>query len=439
MMDFKNIPKLSGVYLMRDVKGDIVYIGKAKNLNHRIKSYFLGTKDFRPITAMFFTIKEIDYIICNTEQEALFLEQKLIANLQPKYNIFWKDNKTYPFLEITYSDKFPKVNFYRKTEARNFNKKNKYFGPYPNSRNLKHLIRWATKFFHIRQCNFDSKNFTYKNDLEKKKYESCVYYQTKQCFAPCLNKISKKSYRVNIDNLILFLRGQWKKLIERLRKQMVIYAKKKDFEKAIILREIIRYVTNVQNRVVTRKIDEKSLVFNTISKISLLKKIQTKLCLKFLPVIIEAVDISTFAGTNSVGAVVRFVNGTPDKNSYRRYKIKTVFKQNDFGMLQEIVFRRYFRLLSEKKQMPQLLLIDGGKGQLNVVKEVVQKLGFLDKIDLIALSKSNNDEVHLLDTEQPVKLSNLEEDNLLRYIRDEAHRFAISYHKKLASKALFKD
>ncbi|MFQ3675876.1 MAG: GIY-YIG nuclease family protein [Endomicrobiia bacterium] len=439
MIDFKNIPKLPGVYLMRDVKGDIVYIGKAKNLNNRIKSYFLDAKDVRPITTMFFNIKEIDYVICNTEQDALFLEQKLITNLQPKYNIFWKDNKSYPFLEITYSDKFPKVNFYRNSKNQSFHKKNKYFGPYPSSRILGYLINWARKFFHIRQCNFDSNNFPYKDDLEKKKYESCVYYQTKQCFAPCLNKISKKNYRVNIDNLILFLRGQWKKLVEVLKKQMMIFSERKDFEKAIILREIIKYVTNIQNRMITRRIDEKSLVFHTISKIDVLKKLQSKFCLKFLPVIIEAVDISTFAGTNSVGSVVRFVNGEPDKNSYRRYKIKTIFGQNDFAMLQEVVFRRYFRLLSEKKQLPQLLLIDGGKGQLNVVRETIEKLGFLDKIDLVALSKSNEDEIHLLNIKHSVKLNNSEEDNLLRYVRDEAHRFAVSYHKKLASKTLFKD
>ncbi len=442
--NFNTIPNLPGVYIMRDAKNTIVYIGKAKNLNNRIKSYFYGEKGGnRIINIMFYNVKEIDYVVCGSEQEALLLEQKLIHAIKPLYNVSWKDDKSYPFLEITLEDNFPKINFIRKIISVSDNEKivkenknNRYFGPYPSAQKLKYFILWLSKFFRLRLCKYDSAKFPGRTKEEQFLYESCIYNQTNQCFAPCLNKISKKEYDKIIKNVVLFLRGKWKRLLSKLNKQMQEYSKNNDYEKAIVLRDIIKHFYSMRERFIVKETNEKKLINSTINIIEKLKGIKKKFDLKETPVIMDAVDVSNFSGDYAVGSVVRFVNGVPDKKSYRKFKIKTVFGQNDFNMMQEIVLRRYFRLMVEKQQLPHLLLIDGGRGHLNVVYKIIKKLNLSEKIDLLSIAKKN-DEIYCLDKNTPVKLDNSEQDNILRFLRDEAHRFAISYNRKIRKKNLF--
>ncbi|MCX7715992.1 MAG: GIY-YIG nuclease family protein [Endomicrobia bacterium] len=432
----KYIPELPGVYLMRDSSGKVVYIGKAKNLASRIKSYFVRNKDYRLISIMFHDIKNIEYIVCGSEKEALILEQKLIKKIQPKYNIIWRDDKSYLMIEIDLSDPFPRVNFVRyKNYLQNFKKiKNRiYFGPYPSSRQIKTVIKWITKFFKIRRCKYDSRQF-FKPELENK-FLSCIYYQTKQCIAPCIKK--DENYKEAVKNVILFLQGKKKKLITNLEQQMKVYSEKQEYEKAIMIRDTIKAISNIFSRCVIKRINEEDIVEVSMQKIDLLKKIKKKFSLKTLPVVIDAVDISTFQGVGSCGSVVRFINGEPDKSSYRRYKIKTLQENqmDDYTMMKEVVERRYRRLINEKGQLPNLLIIDGGKGQINVVADILKKYKIDNKIELLGIAK-NEDKVYTLHSYEPILLSTNAEDNLLRYIRDEAHRFAIKYNKVLIKKKL---
>lgn len=442
-LQLKNIPKLPGVYLMRDTTGRVVYVGKAKNLANRIKSYFVKNEDYRLISIMLYNIKNIDYIVCGSEKEALILEQKLIKKLQPQYNIIWRDDKSYLMIEIDTEDLFPRLNFIRYKEFLNKKEKTKlYFGPYPSAKQIKSVVKFISKFFKIRRCKHDSKLFL-KPEL-KNRFMSCIYYQTKQCVAPCVSASEKEkqkevieNYKKLIKNVVLFLQGKNKKLISQLEQQMLECSKRYDFEQAIILRDTIKAISNIFSKCIIKQINEEDIVEVAIEKIEVLKKIKEKFNLKTLPVIIEAVDISTFQGVGSCGSIVRFVNGEPDKSGYRRYKIKSVGEQqvDDYTMIKEVVERRYRRLLLEKKPLPNLLLIDGGKGQLNVVYKVLQEFKIEDKFDLLAIAK-RNDEIFTLYSQEGIKLGTSNEDNLLRYIRDEAHRFAIKYNKTLLRKRL---
>ncbi len=439
----RNIPKLPGLYLMRDTTKEIVYIGKAKNLYSRIKSYFIKNEDFRLIGIMFYNVSNIDYIVCASEKEALLLEQKLIKELQPKYNVIWKDDKSYLMLELDLSDPFPRLVFIRYKEYLNLSDKQKtkiYFGPYPSAKQIKSVVKFITKFFKIRRCKYDSKLFF--NPQLKDRFKACIYYQTKQCIAPCIyaykdNKEIINLYKQVIKNIILFLQGKNKKLIAKLEEQMKEYSEKLNFEQAMVLRDIIKYLSNIFSRCIIREINKEDVVSLTLHKIDILKKLKEKFNLKTIPNVIEAVDISTFQGTGSCGSIVRFVNAESDKSEYRRYKIKSLKENqiNDYLMMKEVIKRRYKRLLEEKKQLPNLLLVDGGKGQLSSVLEILKEYKIDDKIEVLALAKQE-DCVYSKNFDSPIKLGKNYEDNLLRYIRDEAHRFAIKYNKILLRKKL---
>lgn len=433
-----SIPKSPGVYLMRDTSGKIVYIGKAKNLASRIRSYFVKNEDYRLISIMFHDIRNIEYIVCGSEKEALILEQKLIKKLQPKYNIIWRDDKSYLMIEINLLDPFPRLNFIRYKEyLQQLKEKNKlYFGPYPSSRQIKSVTKWVTKFFKIRQCKYDS-NLFFKPEM-RSKFSSCIYYQSKQCVAPCINpeKVANE-YKQLIKNVILFLQGRNKSLVEQLEKQMMFYSEKQEYEKAMVIRDVIRSISNIFSKCIIKRIEEEDVVETTVEKVGLLRKIQEKFNLKSLPVIIEGIDISTFHGVGSCGSVVRFVNGEPDKSNYRRYKIKQLqeYEIDDYKMMKEVVERRYKRLLEEKKPLPNLLVIDGGKGQLNTALSVLKEYKLENKIDLISIAKGK-DEVFVVGKEGSILLTTEPEDNILKYVRDEAHRFAIKYNKLLLRKKL---
>lgn len=433
--ELKSIPKLPGIYLMRDSANNIVYIGKATNLYSRIKSYFTPSKSSRLVNIMFENIKNVDYIVCGSNREAMLLEQKLIKAIQPKYNILWRDDKSYPYIEITTSEPFPRINFVRSKSIKK-NPKNLYFGPYPNTRQMKSVVRWITKFFKLRLCKLDSTTFLTTKD--KTKFSSCIYYQTDQCLAPCMGKVTPEKYADAVKNVKLFLNGKYKHLLVILKKQLDECVKTQDYESAIIYRNVINYINNMFAKLIFREITEEDIIKETVATVDLLKKLKEKFSLTSIPVIIEAIDVSNLYGEKPTGAVVRFVNGKPDKSSYRRFSIKTLSegKIDDYSMIKEVFLRRYSRLINEKKVLPNLILIDGGKGQLNVAKECLTTLALEKKVDVISLAKQK-DEIYLMNKDQPVQLSTSPEDNLLRYIRDEAHRFAISYHKLLRKKQLF--
>jgi excinuclease ABC subunit C len=440
-----NIPKLPGVYFMRDNTGKIVYIGKAKNLASRIKSYFVKNVDFRLISTMLYNITNIEYIVCGSEKEALLLEQKFIKELQPQYNIIWRDDKSYLMLKIDLNEPFPRVSFIRYKEYISLKQKPKnvmFFGPYPSAKQIKSVLKFILKTFKIRRCKYNSTKFF--DPKYKKNFLSCIYYQTKQCVAPCIYasepgklKETKENYDNLIKNVILFLQGKNKKLVEQLEKEIEIYSKQLKFEQAIVLRDTLKYISNLFSKCIIKEVKEKDVVDYTLQKIDVLKKIKEKFNLRTLPVIIEAIDISTFYGSGSCGSVVRFVNGEPDKYNYRRYRIKSLTEQqvDDYTMMKEVVSRRYKRLLDEKKQLPNLVIIDGGRGQLNIALQVLKEFKIDDKIDLLSIAKQE-EIVYSTTLVQPIKLLGSQEDNFIKFIRDEAHRFAIKYNRTLMKKGL---
>ncbi|MCX7956409.1 MAG: GIY-YIG nuclease family protein [Endomicrobia bacterium] len=438
------IPKLPGVYIMRDSSAEILYIGKAKNLYNRIRAYFVENKDTRLIGLMLYNVKSIEYIVCRTEKESLVLEQRLIKDLQPRYNIIWRDDKSYFMLQVDTSDLFPKINFLRYKDYLKSKKNDKfikYFGPYPSSKQIRSIVKFVNKYFKLRRCKYDSQMFL--NAISIDRFLSCIYLQTKQCVAPCVVASDKSKlkeiideYKMLLRGAILFLEGKSKKLIEKLKQQIKAESKKLNFEQAIILRDTLKYISNMLTSCTILRINESDITKLTVGKLEVLKKLKEKFKLNSLPVIIDAIDISTFYGSGSCGSVVRFLNGLPDKSNYRRYKIKNINEGsvNDYSMMREVLFRRFKRLLDNNETLPNLLVIDGGFGHLNIAKDILKEFSIDDRIDIIAIAKKE-EKVYSLNNNVVYNLSD-EEDNLIKQIRDEAHRFAIKYNRLLFRKKM---
>ncbi len=408
---YKILPETPGVYLMRDYSGEILYIGKATNLKKRVSSYFTKSVLSPRITALISSIKTIDYIIAKSERDALLLENKLIKKLQPKYNIMWRDDKSYPYIKLTLNDEFPYLYLTRKKK----NDGARYFGPYHNVCEVKKLLRKLRFMFHIRPCS-------------RTKFKSkCFYFDLGQCPGPCIGKISSAKYKKNVKNVMLFLEGKYNLLKNILRKEMKTKSDKLDFEEAAKIRDIIFSIDRIFEKISFHEIAETDITehINLSRTLSQMKEI---LNLPAVPVTIEAFDVSNISGKEAVGSMVTFFQGKPNKTNYRRYKIKTVNFIDDYAMLKEIVQRRYIRLIHEQKKLPDLIIIDGGKGHLSSVKEILNKIGLKNQ-PIISIAKKE-ELIFTPDREQPIKLPN---DSpvlkFIQYIRDEAHRFAISYHR----------
>ena len=419
----KNIPHLPGVYLMRDISANIIYVGKAKDLKNRITSYFhsdTNSKSSSIITAM----RTINYILCSSEREALILERDLIKKIQPYFNAMWKDDKSYPYIKLTVNEDFPRLIMSRKVT----NDGALYFGPYPQITYIKKLILWLNKIFKIRPC----KLYFLENSLpELSKVKSCLYYHTNLCYGPCMGYITSEEYKKNLSELELFLKGKFKKLESVWQKQMKQASNNQEYEKAKDIRDRLFAIKSMAERVTVSQINIDELT-RYILKTDALLELKEKLKLKQLPNIMECFDISNTAGTNPVGSMVQFVNGKPNKSGYKRFKIQTVNQINDFAMIKEVVFRRYSSIIRKNEKFPDLIIIDGGKGQLAYAEQALNEIGIY--IPLISLAKQQ-EEIFIMGKSKPVNLpKNSLGLRLLQSIRDEAHRFAITYHKLLRAK-----
>ncbi|MBW6451456.1 MAG: excinuclease ABC subunit UvrC [DPANN group archaeon] len=542
LKDFlEELPTDPGVYLMKNEKNEIIYIGKAKNLKKRIKSYFIISKTQHiKVETMVSHIKYVDFIATNSEVEALILESELVKKYKPKYNILLKDDKGFPYIAITMNEQYPRILVTRRLTS----KKNLYFGPYTQS--IINTVTVLRQIFKIRNCNY--KNF-------KKNKRPCLSYDINNCEAPCQDKITQKEYLNNIDNLIMLLSGKDDFVIKTLEETMKKYSKSHEFEKAKVLRdriikikkllekqvivsdkthnqdvigvfgdnagtlinmifvrngaitgkrsymfssdklnyiqnesklisEFIKQYYNTHDRYIPKEIllpseiDDNELIAEWLSKktnnkinlkypkrgklkalieianknanlmyiqseeksirnIEILNKLKSILKMDKVPRTIEAFDISTLLGKDSVASCVRFKNGVPDKSNYRKFKIKTVEEQNDFAMMNEVIKRRYKRIIDENKKMPNLILIDGGKGQLKFAIDALKSIGIQNQ-PIISLAK-REEEIHIPWRSEPIKLEQKSEIlHLLMYIRDESHRFALSYHKTLRKKSFIK-
>ena len=396
----KNLPLTSGVYIMKSKVGEVLYVGKASSLKKRVSSYF--TRQVSLKTGLLVShIADIEYIECDSQEQALILEAALIKEKKPKYNISLRDDKSYPYVEIT-REEFPRISITRKR----INKKSTFLGPYPQANVVKSALNTLRKIFPYCTCRCFKKS-------------TCLFFHLKLCPGPCAGKISPHEYQENMRAIIKVFKGEREELIEYLRGKMQKLSKENKFEEAAELRDKLNALINLYQG--------RNLTHELIS----LKEI---LCLPRTPLYIEAMDISSLSGKEATGSVIVFKNAVPDKNSYRRYRIKWVSGIDDYACIAEVTQRRYARLYSEKRKMPDLLIVDGGLGHVQTAKIELDKLNL--KIPLIGIAK-RNEEIWFPEGKSPLVISKASPSlHLIQRIRDEAHRFARKYHLLLRKKKL---
>ena len=545
-LKIKSLPDKPGVYIFKNAKDKIIYIGKANSLRRRVSSYFTKNVKERKVDDIKRLTKKIETITTSTESEALVLENSLIKLYKPGLNIRLRDDKTYPFLYLTMKEEYPRIEIIRKRT----DKEGIYFGPFTDIKSLKIVLRKILSIFPIASCG---------KDITSIKFDRpCLYYQLKRCTAPCVSKISKKNYLENVEKLIKFFEGKYSQIIYELNKEMEIASEELDFEKAALIRDkiialekimqkqvvfsknqkaeydvigiavkennsIIQILSMREGRIVEHKhfnleipmksneseilgsfikmyysqnsyipkrilmpieIQDKLIINDWLKSISsnnsekeiittpinkeesnlinlakenadtklksliiaedlkqkrtekALSELKEVLKLTELPNRIEGYDISTIQGTNTVGSCVVFENGKAKKSSYRKFTIKTVLKQDDFASMKEVIKRRFSGQLAKKDPSPDLVLIDGGLGQVNIAKSALEELN--RKIPVIGLAKEN-EEIYFPGKNEPLRLDERSEGlKLLQRIRDEAHRFAVSFHKNKRSKDMLK-
>ncbi len=406
----KNLPNTPGVYKFLDSKGRVIYVGKAKNLKKRVSSYFRKGKahDAR-IEKMKSEIRDIALINAFSEAEALIYEAGLIKDLCPRFNVELKDDKSYPFLKLTVNEDFPRLFVTRKRVKDGA----RYYGPYVNATLLRDALSFMKKVFKLRSCKC----------LHKK---VCLEYHIGQCDGPCEGKVSRKEYARIVEQVKMFLEGKKADLIVDLEKDMFRASKKKDYEKALAVKNRIQALTSIQ------KMHDraKKPVFGE------LEELKNALGLSDIPLHIECFDISNTGGVLAVGSMVKFVAGQPKRSGYRKFKIREIKGVDDYSMIREVVRRRYARVIKEGSRLPDLILFDGGWGHLNVAREELVSMG-LDKINIASIAKEYN-HVYVQSRKMPVRFSPGSGVLLfIQRIRDEAHRFAITYHRKLRREEKF--
>jgi excinuclease ABC subunit C len=420
----REFPQTPGVYLMKDAAGRVIYVGKASNLRSRAGSYFSKQAAEEQRTA--YWIREIcdaDFIECDSEVDALLVESRLIKDTQPKYNKDLKDDKTFPYLMITTREDFPRVEVTREPKDRGV----KLYGPFASAGALRGAVQVLQRIFKFRTCSLDIDE----NDARWQWFRPCLLASINQCTAPCNLRISKEDYRRDIRHLQMFLEGKKTRLIKQMQQEMLIAAKDLAFEKAAQLRDEIHMLETLDQR---GELDTHAQpeVFYIDPKKGLtgLRKV---LKLSDTPRTIEGVDIAHLGGNETVASLVQFIDGLPFKPGYRRYRIRGVEGIDDFRSIHEVVARRYQRLYDEGSMFPDIVLIDGGKGQLNAALAAFRERNIPVPV-LLSLAK-REEEIFLPGEAEPLRLSrHAFALRLLQYVRDEAHRFAQHYHHILRRK-----
>ena len=538
------LPTKPGVYMFKDSSNRIIYVGKAKNLRNRVRSYFQeGRLVDAKTRAMVSHIYDLEYIIVDTEDEAFILEDTLIKRHKPKYNILLRDDKTYPYIRIT-NEEFPRI-FSTRRVVRDGSK---YFGPYSDVSTMKALLRFIRNIFFVRSCQL---NLT-EESIAKNKFRLCLDYHIHKCEGPCVGYVSKEQYSNNIKKAIQILNGRTKDLEKQMQDEMDSLSEQMKYEEAAAVRDrlnklhdfankqkivssdlidrdvfglfrsnefacsvvfivregkligrkhfIIKDAQNSENSEILQRTLEswylerdflpkeiflptepldleyltdwlskrfnhsltisipqsgekaklvqmansnaEQILIEYLNAIEMREKIipravqslQRDLRLKRPPMHIECFDNSHIQGTDLVSSMVVFEGGKPKKSEYRKFKNETVLRNDDFAAMKEAVRRRYTRVMNENKQLPDLIVIDGGKGQLNIAYEVLEELQIADKVPIIGLAK-RLEEIFIPGQSESIQLPKSSSSLiLLQHIRDEAHRFAITYHRKLREK-----
>jgi excinuclease ABC subunit C len=411
---------------MKDDAGRVIYVGKAKNLRSRAGSYFLQGALEDPRTGRWVhEIKDLDYIETESEVDALLMEARLIKDIQPKHNRDLKDSKTFPYLQITTREPFPRVMMTRTPRDRGV----ALYGPFANPAGLRGAIQVLQKIFRFRTCSLEIQE----DDPRWKWFRPCILASIHQCTAPCNLRISRQEYRKNIRRLQRFLDGNRKTLLKELHQEMKDAAAARRFEVAAELRDQIACIESLDQRG-NLETHVQPEVFHVDPKRGL-AGLQKVFKLPEKPRTIEGIDIAHLSGKETVASLVHFIDGLPFKPGYRRYRIRTAKGSDDYAAISEVVARR-FRENASGESPPDILLIDGGKGQLRAagiaLEQMPQRPGFL-----MSLAKKE-EEIFTLDSEHPLRLSrHAYALRLLQYVRDEAHRFAQHYHHILRKRSTF--
>ena len=421
------LPKSPGVYLMKDDKGRVIYVGKSASLRDRVGSYFLSSTRLDPKKAgLLVDVVDFEILQTDSEVEALLAENRLIKDIQPKYNARLLDDKTFPYLMITTGDEFPGVFITREPRTDGV----KLYGPFTSVYALKEAVTLLQRAFKFRTCHLD----IHEADRNRRYFRPCLLYPIRQCTAPCAAKITPDAYREDINRLIRFLDGDKTKLLSQMEKEMMEASRDMNFERAAKLRDEIKALNAIGAR--AGKGDQEywqpeAFISNPQEGLA---KLQEMLELAEPPRIVEGIDIAHLQGGEMVGSKVTFIDGVPFKDSYRRYKINHGQGNNDYLSIQEVVSRRYREAGTHNELYPDVILIDGGLGQLHAAMDVFKTMDVKPPM-VISLAKKE-ELVYTQAKSEPIRLArNHLGLKLLQYIRDEAHRFAQHYHHILRRKS----
>ncbi len=427
--EIAKFPTASGVYLFMDASGVVLYVGKAKNLRARVGSYFQpgakllqsrGAEIARLIGKL---VTHVEYIECDSEVEALLRENRLIKDIQPRFNERQKDGKSFPYLQITTNEDFPRVSVTHKPQARGA----KLYGPFVRAQDLRKALPMLQRVFKFRTCKLDIIDGSC--DIEK--FRPCILYNIKQCTAPCGGRVSRENYAQQISRFRKFLESKGKQLRDELNTRMLEASKSQHYERAAELRNELKALQSLQQRGFADEHVQPEVFY--IDPTQGLEKLGKLLGLSESPRTIEGIDIAHLGGKETCGSVVCFIDGKPFKSSYRRYKIKTVEGSDDYASIFEVVTRRYRKVSAHEEIFPDIILIDGGKGQLAAAAAGFEKLGARPPV-LISLAKKQ-EIVYVYGGSDGLKIARRNPAlRILQSVRDEAHRFVQHYHHILRRK-----
>jgi excinuclease ABC subunit C len=422
-------PDSPGVYLFQDQSGRVLYIGKAKSLRARVGSYFLkAAAEDQRTTRLVREAYDVDFIEAESEVDALLMEARLIKDIQPKYNRELRDDKSFPYLQITTHEDYPRVEITREPRVSGV----KLYGPIGNVGSLRGALQVLQRVFQFRTCSLDIEA----DDERWRWFRPCLLASIKQCTAPCNLRISKEEYRRDIARLKQFLEGNRKKLLQELRAEMEEASAARRFEQAARLRDEIAMLESLHERGDLEKHEQPEVFFVDPKKG--LAGLQKMLKLDERPRTIEGMDIAHLSGQETVASLVQFIDGLPFKPGYRRYRIREVQGVDDYASMQEVVSRRFSRLRDDEDVFPDILLIDGGKGQLGRAVKAFEALQI--KPPLVLSLAKKEELIYVNGRKTPLRLSrHAYALRLLQYVRDESHRFAQHYHHLLRRKKTLGD
>ena len=417
----KNIPKSSGCYLFKDKKGQIIYVGKAKHLPNRVKSYFSNKNHTSKTKLLVENVSDVDFLTTLDENSALVLENDLIKTHNPKFNIKLKDDRSKKWYLTLTDDNFPRLEVKNDT-----NLDSEPLIEVPSSSLCHEMYDLLHDIFNLRSCSYE---LTPEN-IENNKFKVCLESHMGRCDAPCVSNINKFIYREVITELKQVVLFNFDQLRGKLTRKMNVFSKNMEFEKANTIKFRLNALDKYEKCVESARIGGYLVIAD---------EFKTTFGLQNTPIDIEMYDNSHTAGDCQVSALVRYTNGRKNTSEYRKFNIKTVEGPDDYASFDEVLRRRFTRLLKERGKLPDMVIIDGGKGQLGVAKRVFEELLLLNKVDLLSIGKNSShksDTIHFCDGNS-VKFENSKFFNLLGIIQDEVHRFVITFHRKKRAKTMF--